>query len=213
MVRLPQLGALAASSRLPFVVGTDLRSSTFDQSSSRAAAAAKHIDGRGAPSRAVKYSSTESDERGFPTTGSPQPEASTSAVPAGTATSSGLPSSSRRTGRSPRRSTPTLASDSPHDADDDGYDGSAPADFGGGAYDDLELSSDDEVESVMPVYMSQTHGANLHLFQYPVTERVEVPDAAAELGGKINARWKAGVRRFELEVRASADRYNSQAAG
>jgi hypothetical protein len=46
-----------------------------------------------------------------------------------------------------------------------------------------------------------------------VTERVEVPDAAAELGGKINARWKAGVRRFELEVRASADRYNSQAAG
>lgn len=197
MVGPPQLAAQRRSSA---VDRTDLRwtITPSSQSSSRATAAAKHIDGQGVPLVAfICIKRLQADA--ILSVGSPQPEASTSALPADTATSSGLPSSSRSTGRSPRRSTPTLSSDSALDAGDE-YEGAA-AGFGG-AYDDLGLSSDDEVESVMPVYLSQKHGANLHLFQYPVTERVEVPEAAAELGGKINARWKAGVRRFELEVRA-----------
>lgn len=110
--------------------------------------------------------------------GSPQPEASTSALPQHTSTSSGLPASAS--------SSNLFTSDEP-----DPY-------FT--ADDDLGLSSDDEVDSVLPVYLSQTHGANLHLFQYPVTDKIEVPDAALERGGKIGARWKSGVRRFELDV-------------
>ncbi|CED84553.1 RNA Polymerase C (III) 37 kDa subunit [Phaffia rhodozyma] len=67
---------------------------------------------------------------------------------------------------------------------------------------DSDSDSDDEdtVEHEIPVYLSHALGKNLHLFQFPVTDNVEVPERAAEKGWKISARWKPNAKRFEMEI-------------
>lgn len=54
----------------------------------------------------------------------------------------------------------------------------------------------------IPIFLSQKLSPNLHLFQYPVTDRIAVPESALNKGHKINARWKPLSKRFELEVRS-----------
>lgn len=56
----------------------------------------------------------------------------------------------------------------------------------------------------IPIYLSQKLAPNLHLFQYPVTDRIAVPDTALSKGSKIHARWKPNSKRFELEVRLTS---------
>jgi hypothetical protein len=64
----------------------------------------------------------------------------------------------------------------------------------------------DPIEHEIPIYLSHQLAPNLHLFQYPVTDRVAVPEEVEAGGGKISARWKEKSKRFEMEVSFSPDR-------
>ncbi|KAL7417432.1 DNA-directed RNA polymerase III subunit Rpc5 [Mrakia frigida] len=59
---------------------------------------------------------------------------------------------------------------------------------------------EDQVMHEIPIFLSQKLSPNLHLFQYPVTDRIAVPESALNKGHKINARWKPLSKRFELEM-------------
>lgn len=73
------------------------------------------------------------------------------------------------------------------------------------SHSDSESDSDEEdsIEHEIPIYLSHALGKNLHLFQFPVTDNVDVPERAAEKGWKISARWKPVAKRFEMEVSSS----------
>lgn len=65
---------------------------------------------------------------------------------------------------------------------------------------DDDDDDDDPTEHEIPIYLSHKLAPNLHLFQYPVTDRIAVPEEIEERGGQIAARWKEKSRRFEMEV-------------
>lgn len=63
------------------------------------------------------------------------------------------------------------------------------------------MDEHDTVETTLPIYLSNSLGQNLHLFQYPLHSRpLEVPPSAALTGKRIKARHKPKAGRYEVHV-------------
>jgi DNA-directed RNA polymerase-3 subunit RPC5 len=65
------------------------------------------------------------------------------------------------------------------------------------------MDEHDSIETILPIYLSNSLSQNLHLFQYPLLSRpLEVPPSAALTGKRIKARHKPKAGRYEIHVPA-----------